>query len=338
MTAVFEPCALSRWALLAQDPEVYLLKLDDLDPKRAYTNCYAVRDGKSWLVIDSELHSVEGAAYLRDALDELSLDPCDVSFFLTHVHSDHAGLIAEVSRGSRVYLGFAEFPLVGEGAWKALERRYADRARLEGFEGRDASFFVELHDAMTPCLGASCKLVPLFDGDVIEVGQRRFTAVATPGHSPGHTALFEPSSGYLFSGDLVLPEVSPFIDVSPGGSDSWQDYLGSLRRVRSMPVSAFFQSHGPLGFQGMEKIDWLIEHHLRRLDEVVGIVREAGESTGYEIVRSISWSVKAPTWEEIPLLTRGFMLCEGASILEHLVRQERLTWRLASDGAYRYYI
>ncbi len=326
------------WTLVAQDPGVYLLNIEALDRRKAYTNCFAVCDDGEWLVIDSELHSAEGASHMLDALGELSSDPRSISFFLTHAHSDHAGLIAEVSQESEVYLGFAEFPFVGQGAWNALERRYADRARLEGFTGQDGSCFVELHDRMVPCLAPSCKLHPLFDGDVIEIGSRRFTAVLTPGHSPGHLALFEEATGYLFSGDLVLPDVSPFIDVSPGGSDSWLDYLISLQRVRTMPVRAFFQSHGDLGFRGMEKIDWLIEHHLKRLDEVVEIVAQAGEVTGYEVVRSISWSVKAPAWEDIPLATRGFMLCEGASILEHLVRQDRLSWRLAGDGAYRYFV
>lgn len=326
----------ANWLKVEGCEGVYQLVVESLDPKFAYTNCFAVHDGGKWLIVDSQVYSVEGVELMLAALDELGASSEDVSFFLTHTHSDHAGLVADVSQGSKVYLGFAEFPFVGQGAWKALERRYVDRAHLEGFEGQDASCFAKIHEVMTPCLVPPCNLVPLFEGDVVEVGSRRFTTISTPGHSPGHVVLFEEETGLLFSGDLVLPDVSPFIDVSPGGSDTWQDYMDSLKRVRSLPVKTFLQSHGPLGFQGMEKIDWLIKHHLERLDEVVEIVSHADEVTGYDVIKAVSWSVKAPSWEKIPQMTRGFMLCEGASILEHLVRVGVLAWDVDERGVCKY--
>lgn len=40
-------------------------------------------------------------------------------------------------------------------------------------------------------------------GDVIELGNRHFEAIHTPGHSPGGIGLFERASGILLSGDIV---------------------------------------------------------------------------------------------------------------------------------------
>ena len=41
------------------------------------------------------------------------------------------------------------------------------------------------------------------EGDVLDLGDRAFTVLHLPGHSPGSIALYEKKSGLLFSGDTV---------------------------------------------------------------------------------------------------------------------------------------
>lgn len=60
----------------------------------------------------------------------------------------------------------------------------------------------------------------LEDGDLIELGGRQLSVVHTPGHSPGHIALYEPEREYLITGDAL--------------------YEGTLH--------AFFQSTDPVAF------------------------------------------------------------------------------------------
>jgi glyoxylase-like metal-dependent hydrolase (beta-lactamase superfamily II) len=45
---------------------------------------------------------------------------------------------------------------------------------------------------------------PIADGEVIETERYQFQAIYTPGHSPDHICLYEPSKGWLFSGDLFV--------------------------------------------------------------------------------------------------------------------------------------
>lgn len=45
--------------------------------------------------------------------------------------------------------------------------------------------------------------LPLDDGQVIDVGAYRMTALHTPGHTPGSTCLLV--QGFLFSGDVLFP-------------------------------------------------------------------------------------------------------------------------------------
>ncbi|WP_156292129.1 MBL fold metallo-hydrolase, partial [Oceanobacillus salinisoli] len=46
----------------------------------------------------------------------------------------------------------------------------------------------------------------LDDGDEIEIGKRKLAIYHTPGHSPGHVAIYDYSKGYLFTGDLFYDE------------------------------------------------------------------------------------------------------------------------------------
>ncbi len=45
----------------------------------------------------------------------------------------------------------------------------------------------------------------LEDGDIIDIGNRRLTILHTPGHSPGHIAIFDEKTGYLSSFSRKLP-------------------------------------------------------------------------------------------------------------------------------------
>lgn len=49
----------------------------------------------------------------------------------------------------------------------------------------------------------SQKMIPIYDGDLIDLGGRELRAIALPGHTPGSTALLDEVSGMLFSGDPI---------------------------------------------------------------------------------------------------------------------------------------
>ena len=105
----------------------------------------------------------------------------------------------------------------------------------EGVPPSDASGYARyaveprLFDASRLELVASC------DGDAIEVGRYRFRVVETPGHTPGHLALYEPESRILFGGDHVLFVISPSIALFPDGADGLQAYQPPGRQRRHPP-------------------------------------------------------------------------------------------------------
>ena len=50
----------------------------------------------------------------------------------------------------------------------------------------------------------------LVDGEVLDFGDVVLKVIHTPGHTPGHIALFEPKAGILFSGDIDLSPFGPW--------------------------------------------------------------------------------------------------------------------------------
>jgi glyoxylase-like metal-dependent hydrolase (beta-lactamase superfamily II) len=96
----------------------------------------------------------------------------------------------------------------------------------------------------------------LEDGDVIDLGDRRFEVIHTPGHSPGGIALWEAETETLFSGDILYD--GPLIeDTYHSNAD---DYLASMERLLAIPARTVHGGHFP-SFSG-EKYrrlvtDWL---------------------------------------------------------------------------------
>jgi glyoxylase-like metal-dependent hydrolase (beta-lactamase superfamily II) len=81
----------------------------------------------------------------------------------------------------------------------------------------------------------------LEDGDVIDLGDRSFEVVHTPGHSPGGIGLFERKTGLFLSGDVIYD--GPLIDDAYHSNRS--DYEATFERIRSLAVNVVHGGHFP---------------------------------------------------------------------------------------------
>ena len=79
----------------------------------------------------------------------------------------------------------------------------------------------------------------LKDGDVIDLGNRHFTVMHTPGHSPGGIMLYENSTEILFSGDTVYD--GPLIHNAY--HSDLADYIDSMKRILDLPVCIVHGGH-----------------------------------------------------------------------------------------------
>jgi glyoxylase-like metal-dependent hydrolase (beta-lactamase superfamily II) len=81
----------------------------------------------------------------------------------------------------------------------------------------------------------------LHDRDVIDLGDRSFEVIHTPGHSPGGIALYEKATEILFSGDILYD--GPLIEDTYHSDTA--DYIASMERLLTLPVRTVHGGHFP---------------------------------------------------------------------------------------------
>ena len=79
------------------------------------------------------------------------------------------------------------------------------------------------------------------DGDVIDLGDRHFEVIHTPGHSPGGIALWEAETGVLFTGDIVYD--GPLVE--DGDQANALDYFNSMKRLFDISARIVHGGHFP---------------------------------------------------------------------------------------------
>ena len=215
-------------------------------------NVYAIETSDGLVLIDGGWHvpgTASRAAML--ALRSIGRELEDVSaVFVTHIHRDHYTLAVELRRqiGARVHLGRAE-RLASElcGSWAATCRspRCASCARAGA-----ADLAVGRRAHRTEPFDAADWEDPdgWLDAGPLDLGSRQLEVVPTPGHTKGHVVFHDVESGLMFTGDHVLPTITPSIGFELG---DWgrplADYLDSLGLMMSRPDAMMMPAHGHPG-------------------------------------------------------------------------------------------
>ncbi len=118
------------------------------------------------------------------------------------------------------------------------------------------------------------------------------TALLSPGHTPGNLVLTVPSEGWLFSGDQLLPEITPTpaIQAQPDsdqGGDwryhSLPHFVASLRALGSMEFSRCFPGHGEPFDDVANVIRLNLEQVEQRTERVLAELRESGPATLFDL-------------------------------------------------------
>lgn len=296
-------------------------------PALREVNVYALdlADGTLGLV-DTGWDDEESWASLVEGLAAIGRAPEDVSrIAVTHAHPDHLGLARRLREvgGAEVFLHEEEARRLGRGA--PGPRRYARAAReayprwgvgpaeIEQLLGERAGLLARAWDV---------EVTPVSDGEVLPFPGWRLSAVWTPGHSPGHLCLLDLESRALFTGDHVLPRITPGVGVHPeDDSDPLAAFLGSLERVAELDVGRVLPGHEE-PFDGLaERVHDLVEHHRRRLDEVVACVAVGDRPTAWQVAHRLTWS--RPLADIAPA-GRRLALSETQAHLVHLRHRQEL--------------
>lgn len=298
-------------------------------------NAYAIADGDRLTLVDAGWAIPEAWRALETALASLGYDLGMVSRCLaTHLHRDHYTQAVALRRvfGTRVALGQDEqesLSLVMATADGALSRQLDALTRAGAGPVRDELVAAGLGDHRQEYEPPDEWLT---DRARVAVGGRDLEVLNTPGHTRGHVVFLDAAAGMCFSGDHVLPHITPSIgfEAAPAASPLG-DYLQSLALLRSRPDMELLPAHGPTTMSVHERIDQLLEHHQVRLAEVVRTVT-GRELTAFESARALRWTRRLRTLDELDAFNRMLAITETAAHLDLLVAQGRVARTEAGDA------
>lgn len=281
------------------------------------------------VLVDSGWAIVEARQALEAALGALDFRVADVRRFLvTHVHRDHYGLAVAVRRefGNTVSLGAGEkatIDVLADPHRPPLTRHTFQLARA----GAD-----ELLDWLRERAGDADHdpadwTAPddwLADGSDIDLPMRTLRVVATPGHTRGHVVFIDTDADLLFAGDHVLPHITPSIgfEAVPGHLPLG-DYMDSLLLVRELPDRRLLPAHGPVGPSVHARVDELLDHHGRRLDQACAAVGPDG-ATAFAVAHRLTWTRREKSFDDLDRFNQMLAVTETVAHLDLLVAQARL--------------
>jgi len=234
------------------DDGVVLITEPNVDPfLRA--NLFLVRGRDRDLLVDSGL----GLASLREGVAELFERP--VVAVATHRHFDHTGGLHEFDEVV-VHRDDADAVTNAEG-FASLRIEDYPPEELSGYEAPPSLLTALPRDGFDVASYAVTPVTPtrvVDEGDVVDVGDRRFEVLHLPGHTPGEIGLWEAETRTLFSGDCVY-ESGVLLDDLP--ESDIPAYVRSMVRLRDLPVRIVHGGHDD-SF-GRERLLELIDEYER---------------------------------------------------------------------------
>ncbi len=322
-------------------PGIYQLKVPIPNNPLGYLNAYLINGKNGWLMIDTGWFTAESFSSLQSGLKDIGLSiPDIVTIIITHVHPDHFGLAGKIKQLSpRAEL------LMHRWESDILESRYVKFSDLRDKisvmlhnHGVPSLERTVLGSASMPALEYVTVTFPdriLYGGEIISTGIYDLEIIWTPGHSPGHLCLYEPKNKLLFSGDHILPHITPNISYHvQSGDNPLGDYLCALHKLEYLPTSQVLPAHEHI-FTGLRaRIDEIVEHHKKRKMEILKVIGHEPHNA-WEISSQLTWSVPGRTWAQFPPFQQRSAVTETISHME-LLRWEGKVRRIIENSAVSY--
>jgi glyoxylase-like metal-dependent hydrolase (beta-lactamase superfamily II) len=292
-----------------------------------YTLVYVVELADGIALVDAGWAAEQTWQHLVDGLRHTGHEIGEVrTVLVTHAHMDHLGLAARVREQSGAAIGMhpAEVEQLRRGhasddaggamvGW--LAARGAPRAASTALSAQLGSWRRAFLALAQPDLLIEDGGYPLGRAAAVR-------AVWTPGHTPGHLCFVDERLDLLFTGDHVLPRISPNISLPPGqDGDPLGDFLNSLSTMDKYGTAEVLPAH-EYRFSGLvERRDALLDHHRARLAEAEELVRHRPGTSTWAVAGRLHWS---RPWHELDGIMRQSALGEAHTHLLHLQARKRI--------------
>ena len=240
--------------------------------------------------------TAQAAGRLSKALGELGYRFSDIDrIVLTHGHIDHYGSAARImaaSRGrTRLYVHREDAASVETGQ----EARKRTTERFLALMGVPLSLRLSLLSVFFVFMQMAETARPdrfLEEGDTIQMGCHRARIMETPGHTRGSVCLLIEREGLLFSGDMVLPHITPnaLAMVEDGltvpSRRAQDEFYRSLSRIEEAAPRVVHPGHGR-AIGDLPAIASLYRTLFSERQEKVLDLLSRGESTVWEVARAL---------------------------------------------------
>ena len=281
--------------------------------KPGFVNVYLIEDKNGYIMIDCGVAGDAEFDVLSQTLCELNLAWSDINILIgTHLHTDHIGL-SEKIREEGIPLGLYENSVKYIEKYNDWKLRFQELADYSEKEGAPKEFIEDMRAIETPSLAGTLSTpdVLIKDGESPDKTTKgRLKAIFTPGHDASEVSFIDNKSKILFSGDHILPKITPFVPVENEDSNTLKDFLDSLEKTLPYKKTIIAPGHGDIIQEPNKRIEQMILHHKRRLERVLKLLGE-DSLTGWEVCEKLF-----P--ERLDIMNRRLALQETLSHLLYL--------------------
>ena len=203
-------------------------------------------DGRQPVLVDSGFvgHAEQTAAWVDAHAPDLAM------VVNTHWHADHVGGNALLqAKGAGVAASAPDA--------EALARRDPGCRLAEYLDQPVAQYTVDQ---------------PLHDGQVLQLGEAHWQVIATPGHTPGHLALWEPEERLLIVGDALSDYDVGWVNLALDGPDAPSTALASLQWLSDLGARTILPAHGPVPADTAGAFTTALRRTQRLVDDPEGAV------------------------------------------------------------------
>ena len=252
------------------------LELPFISP--AYVYSYVIEGNNTVAVLDCGADVPESWSAFEGGLEQIGLSSTDIGIVIgSHMHPDHIGMANRVLDASgAAFVMHHELkkraPFYDD--WSVYQNLVHSLAQRHGASAADLDAMSATYDRPSWAPVSPPVTRPVGDGDLLELGGRDLEVFYTPGHDRTHICLIDSATGHVFSGDHILPRITPHIGYDPD-VDALGDYLESLERYAQLDPPLTYPAHVATPLErGGPRARQIALHHERRLETIVDALND----------------------------------------------------------------
>jgi len=212
-----------------------------------FVNVYLIEDKDGFIMVDCGVNGDSYYSLLLKSIQKLGIQISDINLLIgTHMHSDHIGLSTKIRESGVPFALFknsVDF-IDDYNNWSLRFKNLKDYAEKHN---APPSFLNDIASINTPSYaGKITKPDILLDEGKVKNVKRNLITIFTPGHDRTEISLFDESSKIIFSGDHILPKITPFIPTDNENEDMLAKYTQSLDKIYEIDHEIIAPGHGDL--------------------------------------------------------------------------------------------